>query len=64
MQKISNYKKIKGMSVEELAEFLHKVNIKVVPCIARGGVYDDCPIEHKKCKDCFKEWLEGECDVE
>jgi len=73
----TNAEKIKGMSVEELAEFLDKVSKteacgfgrKILfdePCKV-GGQYcrqDDFYGNPFGCKDCFKEWLESECDAE
>lgn len=62
---MTNYKKIKGMSVEELAEFLNNVNIymnceePMLSCliederVSMGLNYED-----------IEEWLESECDVE
>lgn len=62
---MTNYEKIKGMSVEELAEFLNNVNIytngeeQMFSCliedkrVSMGWNYED-----------IKEWLESECDAE
>lgn len=55
---MTNYDKIKGMSVEELAEFLLKVNNYMDYGCKFGSN------KGRDCKDCFKEWLESECDVE
>lgn len=63
---MKNYEKIKGMSVEELTEFLVKVNTAYAePCMTGEEVckWEDYPTHDKGCKDCFKEWLESECDV-
>ena len=64
---MTNYEKIKGMSVEELAEFLLKVNTAYAePCMTgeTDCKWEDYPMHDKGCKDCFKEWLESECDEE
>lgn len=64
---MTNYKKIKGMSVEELAEFLLEVNCAYSePCMTgeTDCKWEDYPTHDKDCKDCFKKWLESECDVE
>lgn len=66
-KKISNYEKIKRMSVEELSEFLLKVNTAYSePCMTgeTDCRWENYPTHNKGCKDCFKEWLESECDVE
>ena len=57
-KKVTNYEKIKGMSVEELAEFLLKVNNYMDYGCKFGSS------KGRDCKDCFKEWLESECDEE
>lgn len=60
----TNAEKIKGMGVEELAGFLLSVNDACyLPCklIDEKCKHFD---SDKGCKDCFKEWLESECDVE
>ncbi len=76
-KKMTNFERIKGMSVEELAEFLDKVS-KTEPlgfgrkmlfdeACKTGGQYcrqDDFYGNPFGCKDCFKEWLESECDAE
>ncbi len=64
LPKRTNYDKIKEMGVEELAEFLLGVNDACyLPC-----KWKDERCKHfgtdKGCKDCFKEWLERECDTE
>lgn len=64
---MTNYQKIKGMSVEELAEFLLKINTAYAqPCMTgeTDCKWEDYPTHDKGCNDCFKEWLESECDVE
>lgn len=67
LPKRTNYEKIKGMSVEELAEFLVKVNTAYAePCMTgeTDCKWEDYPTHDKGCKNCFKEWLESECDAE
>ena len=63
----TNAEKINGMSVEELAEFLVRVrDAYYMPC---KWVREKCRnIEYidsgSGCSDCFREWLERECDAE
>lgn len=65
---MSNADKIKKMNTDELAEFLVKISF---------GAYQSCMVidedckyfpdvseDDKMCKECFKKWLESECDVE
>lgn len=55
---MTNYEKIKGMSVEELAEFLVKANTAYAePCMIgeTDCKWEDYPTHDKGCKDCFKE---------
>ena len=52
---MTNYEKIKGMSVEELAEFLCKVKSDY------QWADHEFPSEDA-CGD-WEEWLESECDV-
>lgn len=61
-KKMTNFEWIKGMNVEELAEFLLGVNDACyLPC---KWIDERCKHfgTYKGCKDCFKEWLESECD--
>lgn len=61
----TNYDRIKDMSVEEMAEFLFKVNTAYTePCMVGESVckWEDYPTHDKGCKDCFKEWLEMEVE--
>lgn len=51
-KKITNYEKIKGMSVEELADFLLTVETYGYNCYSVSDGYSG-----------FKEWLESECDA-
>ncbi len=57
--KMTNYEKIKSMSIDELAAFLLKVNL---------AYSEDCMMGISECKHlqvdsscylCFKEWLES-----
>lgn len=67
LPKRTNYEKIKGMSVDELAEFLLKVNCAYSePCMTgeTDCKWEDYQTHDKGCKDCFKEWLESERNVE
>lgn len=64
---MTNFERIKGMSVEELSEFLLKVNTAYSePCMTgeTDCKWEDYPTHDKGCKYCFKEWLESECDSE
>lgn len=64
---MTNFERIKGMSVEELANFLLKIiDQNTAQCIIGEGIckWEDYPTHNKGCKDCFKEWLESECDAE
>lgn len=66
-KKMTNFERIKGMSVEELAEFILKVNTAYSePCMTgeTDCKWEDYPTHDKGCKDCFKEWLESECEAE
>lgn len=59
---MTNYEKIKSMSIDELSIFLMKVNL---------AYSEDCMVgisecKHRQvdggCKLCFKEWLESEVE--
>ena len=57
---MTNFERIKQMSVEEMALLLMKVNCAYdIPCML--GI-SDCKYPHinKNCSICFKEWLESE----
>lgn len=58
--KKTNADRIREMTNEELAEFVLEVNLKSKELCKDP----DCFLRHKDCKDCFKEWLESECDTE
>ena len=60
--KMTNFEKIKSMSIEEMALLLMKVNCAYdIPCM--WGI-SDCKYPHinNNCSICFKEWLESEVD--
>lgn len=62
---MTNYEKIKGMSVEELAEFLNNVDV----CMSGEDPMLSCLIEDKRTSmgwnsEDIEEWLESECDAE
>lgn len=66
-KKMTNADRIRNMTNEELAEFLLKVNSAYSEPYMTGETdckWEDYPTHDKGCKDCFKEWLESECDVE
>lgn len=59
LPKRTNYEKIKGMSVEELAEFIFSIEeLSEGYSIAIGNSKEMCSTLD------VKEWLESECDVE
>ena len=51
---MTNFERIKGMNVEEMAEFLRDYDYCDV-CI-----YDRTPCRGRSCKDGIKQWLESE----
>lgn len=61
-KKITNYEKIKGMGVEELAEILDKYFGQICMAVDNCGC---CPF-YREGEECAstKEWLESECDAE
>ena len=65
--KRTNADRIREMTNEELAEFLLRVNTAYSePCMTgeTDCKWEDYPTHDKGCEDCFKEWLESECDTE
>lgn len=58
---MTNYERIKNMSVEEIALFLMKVNGFYSDCMV--GI-DDCkyPEIGNNCTLCLKQWLESEVE--
>ena len=61
----SNADKIRGMSDEELAEFLLKVSSAYAePCMTGESdcKWEDYPTHDKGCKNCFLEWLQSEAE--
>lgn len=63
--KITNFERVKNMEIDELAEFLERVNTAYAePCMMSGGdcKWEDYPTRNKGCKDCFKEYLEREVE--
>lgn len=58
---MTNYEKIKGMSVEELTEFLDEYFGQICMAVDNCGC---CPLnrEGEECAN-IKEWLESECDA-
>lgn len=51
---MTNYERIKAMSVEEMAEFMMRQWEGCPPV--------NCPPD-LLCKKCWAEWLESECDT-
>lgn len=67
VKKKTNADRIRNMTNEELAEFLLKVNTAYSePCMTgeKDCKWEDFPTHDNGCKNCFKEWLESECDSE
>lgn len=65
---MTNFERIKGMNVEELAEvFEDKVSsFDCDVCSSKYAGMDICEERscHKFAVKCLKEWLESECDSE
>lgn len=64
-KKMTNFERINGMNVEELAEFLNNVDI----CMSGEEPIFSCLIEDKRVGmgwnyEDIEEWLESECDAE
>ena len=62
VKRVTNYERIKQMSIEEMALLLMKVNCAYdIPCM--WGI-SDCkyPRINNNCSICFKEWLESEVE--
>lgn len=61
---MTNFERIKGMNVEELAGFIREITDNCSPEMACNQFChdDSCPgyCEFESCK----EWLESECDAE
>ena len=50
---MTNYDRIKSMSVEEMAVILFSSCQK----------YIDCELKTESCKSCIENWLNSECDL-
>lgn len=61
---MTNFERIKGMSVEELADYIHGVSEGTKPCVKCDMDCDFCELSDEECKEKIKEWLESECDAE
>lgn len=65
---MTNYEKIKGMSVEELAELIASGEWSAICPFCKYYGTENCCVENKgaskNCADGIKEWLESECDAE
>lgn len=61
---MTNYERIKQMSIEELSQFLMKVNCAYgVDCMY--GIADcKYPNTDNNCSLCFRDWLESEVNEE
>lgn len=55
---MTNYKKIKNMSVDELTEFLYKVNLSYAENCMVGVT--DCKQLDYNCAKCFGQYLRSE----
>lgn len=60
----TNFNRIKKMTIDELAQFLVKVNSTHAKCRKGKAVckWEDYPTHDKGCRDCFREWLESEVE--
>lgn len=67
-KKMTNFERIKGMSVEELAELITSGEWSAICHFCKYYGSENCYIENegasKNCVDGIKEWLESECDAE
>ena len=67
---MTNFEKIKAMSVEELANVIYKANDEICfnNCISDTGNKFSCKfgenVDEQNCKECMKNWLESEADTE
>jgi len=63
-KKMTNFERIKGMGIGELAEVLEDRDIvfSCNKCPAKKNKGHGCP--EQSCLPYIKEWLESECDVE
>lgn len=63
---MTNYDRIKAMSVEEMADLIYDVADKICfrNCSASTGNEFECPcgenLDISNCKNCMKQWLESE----
>lgn len=55
---MTNYEKIKAMSVEKMAERIRKLTTDCEDCPAKGY----CVLDFKTCKETVQEWLESEVE--
>lgn len=63
--RMTNFEKIKTMSIDEMVEFLEAVGDS--PCTTICNNFDKCRLNNsieRICKNHFKEWLESEVDEE
>lgn len=57
---MTNYERIKNMSVDELAKFLYKVNLSYAEDCMVG--ITDCKQSDYNCEKCFAEYLMSQFD--
>lgn len=55
---MTNYEKIKAMSVEEMAEQINEITTDCDSCPAM----EYCVVDHKTCEETIQEWLEQEVE--
>ena len=65
---MTNFERIKEMSVEELANVLYGANDKIcfANCMSATGYKFGCKfgedVDEQNCKECMKNWLESEAE--
>lgn len=61
---MTNFERIKNMTIEELGMFLMKVNCNYATDCQVGVSECKHPNTDNCCSICFKEWLESDCNDE
>lgn len=59
---ITNYDRIHGMSIEELAEYIFGVSIGNAPCVLCSEECDFCELSDEDCKKKTLDWLQSEAE--
>ena len=57
----TNADRIRSMSDEELAEYIHGVSEATKPCVRCGEDCDFCELPTEECKRRVLKWLQEEC---